>query len=139
MDVKDIERIMAISNLINNTPKNQNTEKNEKIQEFRNLEDVSKTSKLRNRINTLNNVLPYLEPSLQRGIYTAIKIMEVSEFNRNMPSISAQRKEKYVFDKNGFIEAAEKEMTYEEKRNFEALCAVTRIGSLNFLKGDAAK
>ena len=81
--------------------------------------------------------MPYIEPSLRRGIYMVIKIIEIAEFERKNMVISAQNKNGYVFDRKKFIEAAEKSLTLEEKRSFETLCAITDIGNINFLKGDA--
>ncbi len=139
MDAKDIERIMAISNLLNNIPKpagapNGGLESKEKAKDTAVLNDMSKTDR---QISALTNVLPYIEPSLRRGIYMVIKIMEIAEFERKNMVISAQNKNGYVFDRKKFIEAAEKSLTLEEKRSFETLCAITDIGNINFLKGDA--
>ena len=94
MDAKDIERIMAISNLLNNIPKpagaqNGGLENKEKPKDTAVLNGMSKTDR---QISALTNVLPYIEPSLRRGIYMVIKIIEIAEFERKNMVISAQNK-----------------------------------------------
>ena len=63
MDAKDIERIMAISNLLNNIPKPAGAQKGglenkEKPKDTAVLNGMSKTDR---QISALTNVLPYIE------------------------------------------------------------------------------
>ena len=82
MDSNDIEKIMALSKILNYSktePKLIKAENKSLVPENR----------LNRQIKTLNNIMPYLTGDMKRQIYAVIKIMEIAGFNTENRAIEA--------------------------------------------------
>ena len=121
MEKNDIEKIMALSSILGGGTTNSDVTK----------ATAESESKTRRQIKTLNNIIPFLEPEMKRGVYTVIKIMEIAEFESSQAVISAQKKTD--FDRKKFMEAAQQYLLPEEKRLFNTLCALSQFKDMGMI------
>ena len=121
MDSNDIEKIMALSKILNYSktePKLIKAENKSLVPENR----------LNRQIKTLNNIMPYLTGDMKRQIYAVIKIMEIAGFNTENRAIEAQESNNTVFDEKKFAEAAQADLSPNEKQLFNTLYVLSTLG-----------
>lgn len=128
MDSNDIEKIMALSKILNynkTEPKLIKAENKSLVPENR----------LNRQIKTLNNIMPYLTGDMKRQIYAVIKIMEIAGFNTENRAIEAQESNNTVFDEKKFAEAAQADLSPNEKQLFNTLYVLSTLGRSGMFNG----
>lgn len=128
MDSNDIEKIMALSKILNYSktePKLIKAENKSLVPENR----------LNRQIKTLNNIMPYLTGDMKRQIYAVIKIMEIDGFNTENRAIEAQESNNTVFDEKKFAEAAQADLSPNEKQLFNTLYVLSTLGRSGMFNG----
>ena len=128
MDSNDIEKIMALSKILNYSktePKLIKAENKSLVPENR----------LNRQIKTLNNIMPYLTGDMKRQIYAVIKIMEIADFNTENRAIEAQESNNSVFDEKKFAEAAQADLSPNEKQLFNTLYVLSTLGRSGMFNG----
>ena len=128
MDSNDIEKIMALSKILNynkTEPKLIKAENKSLVPENR----------LNRQIKTLNNIMPYLTGDMKRQIYAVIKIMEIAGFNTENRAIEAQESNNSVFDEKKFAEAAQADLSPNEKQLFNTLYVLSTLGRSGMFNG----
>lgn len=128
MDSNDIEKIMALSKILNYSktePKLIKAENKSLVPENR----------LNRQIKTLNNIMPYLTGDTKRQIYAVIKIMEIAGFNTENRAIEAQESNNTVFDEKKFAEAAQADLSPNEKQLFNTLYVLSTLGRSGMFNG----
>lgn len=128
MDSNDIEKIMALSKILNynkTEPKLIKAENKSLVPENR----------LNRQIKTLNNIMPYLTGDMKRQIYAVIKIMEIADFNTENRAIEAQESNNSVFDEKKFAEAAQADLSPNEKQLFNTLYVLSTLGRSGMFNG----
>lgn len=128
MDSNDIEKIMALSKILNSgktEPKLIKAENKSLVPENR----------LNRQIKTLNNIMPYLTGDMKRQIYAVIKIMEIAGFNTENRAIEAQESNNTVFDEKKFAEAAQADLSPNEKQLFNTLYVLSTLGRSGMFNG----
>lgn len=128
MDSNDIEKIMALSKILNYSktePKLIKAENKSLVPENR----------LNRQIKTLNNIMPYLTGDMKRQIYAVIKIMEIAGFNTENRAIEAQESNNTVFDEKKFAEAAQADLSPNEKQLFNTLYVLSTLGRSGMFNG----
>ena len=128
MDSNDIEKIMALSKILNYSktePKLIKAENKSLVPENR----------LNRQIKTLNNIMPYLTGDMKRQIYAVIKIMEIADFNTENRAIEAQESNNTVFDEKKFAEAAQADLSPNEKQLFNTLYVLSTLGRSGMFNG----
>lgn len=127
MDTNDIEKIMALSKILNSSRNDQKPVKAEN-------KSIVPESKLKRQIKTLNNIMPYINGDMKRQVYAVIKIMEIAGFNSENRAITAQKKTS-VFDAKKFVEAAQSDLSPNEKQLFNTLYVLSSLGSSGMFNG----
>ncbi len=128
MDSNDIEKIMALSKILNHNktePKLIKAENKSLVPENR----------LNRQIKTLNNIMPYLTGDMKRQIYTVIKIMEIAGFNTENRAIAAQESNNSVFDEKKFAQAAQADLSPNEKQLFNTLYVLSTLSRTGMFNG----
>ena len=128
MDSNDIEKIMALSKILNYSktePKLIKAENKSLVPENR----------LNRHIKTLNNIMPYITGDMKRQIYAVIKIMEIAGFNTENRAIEAQESNNTVFDEKKFAEAAQADLSPNEKQLFNTLYVLSTLGRSGMFNG----
>ncbi len=128
MDSNDIEKIMALSKILNYSktePKLIKAENKSLVPENR----------LNRQIKTLNNIMPYLTGDMKRQIYAVIKIMEIAGFNTENRAIEAEESNNTVFDEKKFAEAAQADLSPNEKQLFNTLYVLSTLGRSGMFNG----
>ena len=128
MDSNDIEKIMALSKILNYSktePKLIKAENKSLVPENR----------LNRQIKTLNNIMPYLTGDMKRQIYAVIKIMEIAGFNTENRAIEAQESNNTVFDEKKFAEASQAYLSPNEKQLFNTLYVLSTLGRSGMFNG----
>ena len=128
MDSNDIEKIMALSKILNynkTEPKLIKAENKSLVPENR----------LNRQIKTLNNIMPYLTGDMKRQIYAVIKIMEIAGFNTENRAIEAQESNNTVFDEKKFAEAAQADLSPNEKQLFNTQYVLSTLGRSGIFNG----
>ena len=128
MDSNDIEKIMALSKILNYSktePKLIKAENKSLVPENR----------LNRQIKTLNNIMPYLTGDMKRQIYAVIKIMEIAGFNTENRATEAQESNNTVFDEKKFAEAAQADLSPNEKQLFNTLYVLSTLGRSGMFNG----
>ncbi len=122
METSDIEKIMALSSIFNS----QNQTKKPVSTENNVLE------KTKRQISTLKNIIPYIKPEMRIGIFTVIKLMEIADFESKNSVISAQDSEGvFNFERDKFIDAAQKYLSPQEKQVFNTLYMLSQLKEIN--------
>lgn len=127
MDTNDIEKIMALSKILNSSRNDSKPVKAEN-------KSIVPESKLKRQIKTLNNIMPYINGDMKRQVYAVIKIMEIAGFNIENRAITAQEKTS-VFDAKKFVEAAQSDLSPNEKQLFNTLYVLSSLGSSGMFNG----
>ncbi len=121
MDSNDIEKIMALSKIINSGKAENKPVKAES-------KSFVPESRLKRQIKTLNNIMPYLTGDMKRQVYAVIKIMEIAGFNTENRAITAQENKNSVFDEKKFTQAAQADLSPNEKQFFNTLYVLSSLG-----------
>ena len=128
MDSNDIEKIMALSKILNSgktEPKPIKAENKSLVPENR----------LKRQIKTLNNIMPYLTGDMKRQVYAVIKIMEIAGFNTENRAITAQENSSSVFDEKKFAQAAQADLSPNEKQFFNTMYVLSTLGRSGMFNG----
>ncbi len=127
MDANDIEKIMALSSILG-SPKNES--KPVKAES----KSIVPENRLKRQIKTLSNVMPYITGDMKRQVYAVIKIMEIAGFNMENRAIIAQDSGE-KFDAKKFIEAAQSDLSPNEKQMFNTLYVLSTLGRSGMING----